>query len=121
MQMKNKGFSKYGSQKVERDGLVFDSQKEYRRWFELKLLQQMGNISELQRQVSYELIPSLYEYKDGKKGRCLERSVNYVADFVYKDKAGLVHVEDTKGVRTKDYIIKRKLMLYIHQIRIEEI
>lgn len=52
----------------------------------------------------------------------LERSVKYIADFVYTDKAtGQTVVEDTKGVRTKEYIIKRKLMLYLHGIRIKEI
>ena len=73
-----------------------------------KLMQRAGVISDLQMQVSFELIPS--QKVDGK---VVERAVNYIADFVYQQNGQKV-VEDTKGMRTKDYIIKRKLMLYIH-------
>lgn len=61
--------------------------------------------------------------RDGKPIRpLLERACRYIADFVYTDNdTGLTVVEDTKGVRTKEYIIKRKLMLYMHGIRIKEI
>ena len=113
------------------DGTVFDSQKEARRWDELCMLQKAGKITDLQRQVKYELIPAQYEtyeryskngdrLKDG--ARLIERKVDYVADFVYTIvESGESIVEDTKGVRTKDYIIKRKLMLAIHGIRIKEV
>jgi hypothetical protein len=71
-------------------------------------------------------IPVLYhECLDAlmpKEGKLLERKVVYVADFVYNDQRTCERVvEDTKGVKTKDYIIKRKLMLYIHHIKIKEI
>ena len=56
-----------------------------------------------------------------KPGKVIERAVCYVADFVYKDTEGNTVVEDTKGVKTPDYTIKRKLMLYIHKIRIKEV
>ena len=65
----------------------------------------------------FTLIPS---QKD-ENGKTIEKPVKYIADFVYKTKNGVLVVEDTKGVRTADYIIKRKLMLYIHKIRIKEI
>ena len=52
-----------------------------------------------------------------KKVKLLERECSYIADFVYI-KNGKIVVEDTKGVRTKEYIIKRKLMLYVHNIRV---
>ena len=108
--------TKYGNRKTTTfDGITFDSAKEARRWGELKLMQRAGIISDLQRQVKYELIPS--QYIDGK---CAERSLSYIADFVYKEN-GKTIVEDTKGVKTPDYILKRKLMLYIHHIRIKEI
>lgn len=56
------------------------------------------------------------------KGRVIERKVDYIADFVYTDiYNAMVVVEDTKGLKTPDYIIKRKLMLYIHGIRVKEI
>ena len=94
------------------DGIEHDSRKEARRWCELKLLERAGKITDLQRQVKYELIPK----QDG------ERACHYVADFVYIDcETGEKVVEDTKGKKTKDYIIKRKLMLFIHGIRIREI
>lgn len=52
----------------------------------------------------------------------IEKSCKYIADFVYTDnETGQTVVEDTKGMRTKDYIIKRKLMLYLHGIRIKEV
>lgn len=107
--------NKYGNRKVIHDGIEFDSVKEARRYCELKLMQRAGVISDLQLQVSFELIPT--QRIDGK---VVERAVNYIADFVYKQD-GVQVVEDTKGMRTKEYIIKRKLMLYIHGIRIKEI
>lgn len=109
------GVNKYRSKKISRNGMVFDSQKEYGRYCELRLLERAGKIQDLQRQVKYELIPS--QKVDGK---VVERACNYVADFVYLEGQKLV-VEDTKGFKTKDYIIKRKLMLYVHGIRIKEV
>ena len=50
--------SKYGAQKTEFDGLVFDSKHEAMRWRELALLQRSGEIADLQRQVKYILIPA---------------------------------------------------------------
>lgn len=113
--------SKYQNKKIVRDGITFDSMKEYRRWVELSLLQRAGTIQELERQVKFELLPAQYEESEGKKrGKCLERAVNYVADFVYIEDGARV-VEDTKGFKTKDYILKRKMLLYFHGIRIKEI
>jgi hypothetical protein len=91
----------------------------------LKLLERSGKISDLQRQVKFVLIPAQYEPdtigpKGGvKRGKLLERETSYVADFVYIE-GGKQVVEDTKGFRTADYIIKRKLMLLFHGIRIKE-
>lgn len=123
--------SKYHSEKVEYEGEIFDSQKELDRWLQLKLLERTGRITELKKQVPFELIPAQFEesaevYTRGqnkgqlKQGKCIEHSVKYVADFVYFENGKQV-VEDAKGVRTKEYIIKRKLMLYIHGIRIKEV
>ena len=108
--------SKYGNRKVTRDGLTFDSIKEYRRYCELRLLERAGEVAELRRQVKFELLPS--QRVDGK---VVERPVTYIADFVYTDKDGQQVVEDTKGVRTKEYIIKRKLLLHKYGIRIQEV
>jgi len=98
----------------------YASKKEYYRSNELKLLQRAGEISNLKEQVEYLLLPAQYEIINGKK-KCIEQSVKYIADFQYIDKDGNLVVEDTKGFRTQAYIIKRKLMLYMHGIKIREI
>lgn len=107
--------NKYGNKKTEVDGIRFDSKKEAKRYLELKVLESAGEISDLRRQVKYELIPS-----QRINGKVVERKVEYIADFVYL-RDGETVVEDTKGIRTKDYILKRKMMLYFHGIKISEI
>lgn len=108
--------SKYGNRKVTRNGVTYDSKKEADRHAVLKLLERSGKIRDLQRQVKFELIPAL---RDEKTGKVIERACSYVADFTYYEGDTFV-VEDTKGFRTPDYILKRKLMLYLHGIRIKE-
>ncbi len=125
--MKWNYYNKYKSHKTSANGVIFDSKKEYNRYIELTLLSRSGAIKGLKRQVKFELIPSQYEPDiisprgKVKKGKLIERAVSYIADFVYTDENGKTVVEDTKGFRTKDYIIKRKLLLYMHGIRIKEI
>lgn len=117
---------KYGNKKTVVDGITFDSLKEAKRWKELLLMLKSGAIQDLQRQVRFVLIPAQREADTiGKrggvhKGKLLERECVYIADFVYKENGKTV-VEDTKGMRTTEYVIKRKLMLYIHNIRIKEV
>lgn len=121
--------NKYRNRKVKTsDGIVHDSIKELRRWKELQLLERAGKIKDLKRQVKFVLIPAQREQgtigKRGgiKQGKLLERECSYIADFVYIDtKTERMVVEDTKGFKTKDFIIKRKLMLYIHKIQVREI
>lgn len=110
--------AKYKNRKITWQGRTFDSRKEFDRYQELLLLQRAGKIRDLQTQVRYELIPNQY----GPDGKMVERSVAYKADFVYQDMAtGQTVVEDTKGFRTQEYIIKRKLMRYRYGIEIREI
>ena len=100
--------------------------KELRRWNDLCLLEEQGVITDLKREVKFVLIPAQREEETvtprGKTrpGKVIERECLYYADFVYK-KDGRLHVEDAKGMRTEVYKIKKKLMLYIHGIQIEEI
>ncbi len=109
--------SKYKNRKVEVDGITFDSVREARRWKTLRLLEEAGEISDLRRQIKFVLIPS--QRIDGK---VVERECSYYADFVYRDtETDKTVVEDTKGFRTPDYIIKRKLMLERFGIQIKEI
>lgn len=115
--------NKYGNKRVG----THASKREHYRAQELRLMERAGLISDLREQVSYVLIPAQYgECGKDFKGRTsrvlLERACSYIADFVYTDTAtGKTIVEDTKGFRTKEYIIKRKLMLHVHGIRIKEV
>lgn len=103
--------NKYGAKKIKdpASGYVFDSKREFIRWCELRIMERSGKISDLHRQVKYELVPK----------QAGERACNYVADFVYCQDGNLV-VEDCKGFRTEGYKIKRKLMLWVHGIKIKE-
>ena len=127
--------SKYNNVKtITSDGEAFDSIKEANRWCELLFLQRAGEITELRRQIPYELVPDQYEcyprrsktgrpLKDGKK--LVERKIVYVADFVYTDKKGETIVEDVKGCKQgagyEVFVIKRKLMRAVHGIKVIEI
>ena len=126
---------KFKNEKMIIDGITFDSQKEASRYCELKLLQKAGQIQNLELQKVFELIPAQYETferygKNGKRlkdgQRCIEKSCVYKADFSYIENGQAV-VEDTKGYRDPSsagyakFVIKRKLMLYIHGIKIKEI
>lgn len=128
----------------------YDSNKEAERARVLHLLEKAGKISNLREQVVYKLVPAVYEFPDGTfkpewatlmqaqristlpdrktpaqlrkmGGKRVENGVKYVADFVYHDEMGRLIVEDAKGVRTPDYIIKRKLMLWTYGIKIKEV
>lgn len=124
--------NKYRNIKVELEGIRFDSLKEARRYSELKLMERAGKISNLELQKKFILVPAQYQktseqYKKGnKKGQykenLIEKELAYKADFVYTDnRTGEMVVEDVKGMKTKEYRIKRKLMLYLLGIRISEV
>jgi uncharacterized protein YbaR (Trm112 family) len=87
--------------------LYFDSQRELGHWFQLCLMQRQGLIQNLRRQIPYILVET-EEFK-----------LTYVADFVYEEK-GTTVVADSKGMITKEYAQKRKLMKSIHSITIKE-
>lgn len=122
---------KYGNKKYTVDGITFDSKHEAYRYQELKAMQEAGIIQDLRLQVKFVLIPTQREesaevYKSGKNkgkpklGNVIEKECSYYADFVYIEN-GILVVEDAKGMRTKDYIIKRKLMLKEYGIRVREV
>ena len=106
---------KYRNKRIVLDGIRFDSKKEAIRWAELRMLEKAGKISGLERQVRFELVPAQYV-----GGRLKERPCVYVADFRYLE-GGKAVVEDTKGVKTPEYIIKRKLLLKVYGIAIKEV
>lgn len=104
-----RGISKYGNRRIVDDGYVFDSVGEHRRYRELKLMEQAGEITELRVHPSWPLIVN---------GHNIGR---YTADFSYRGKNGNLVVEDYKGVKTRDYILRRKLMQAVHGIEIREV
>lgn len=106
--------SKYHNKKITRDGITFDSIREYRRFVDLSLLERAGEITDLQRQVKFELIPT-----QRINGKVVERKCTYKADFTYW-KDGQYIVEDVKGHKTQVYKIKKKLLLLVHGIQIKE-
>lgn len=122
--------SKYGSRKIVYNGMTFDSKKEFRRWQELLDMEVAGRIQNLQRQVKFVLIPAQREPdRIGKrggiiKGKVIEREVAYIADFVY-EKDGELVVEDVKGykggVAYNLFVMKRKMLLYLYDIKVKEI
>lgn len=125
--------TKLGNQKCSYNGRTFDSKKERDRYCELLLLQRAGEISDLRCQVTYTLIPeqrlpdTLGPRGGRKRGKVQEKACCYVADFVYLDKAGKTVVEDVKGYRDPSsaayakFVIKRKLMLWLHGVKIREV
>lgn len=106
--------AKYRNVKTEVDGLKFDSKKEAKRWVELKQLRDAGRISNLMRQVTFQLVPQVV--LDGRK----QQPVKYVADFQYQVGNQIV-VEDVKGFKTPEYRMKRKMMKAFLGIEVEEV
>ena len=117
---KEKKEQKYHAKKTVVDGIEFDSAKEANRWSELRLMEKAGDISDLRRQVEYELIP-----KQTAEDGTTERAVRYIADFVYTDHDGKTVVEDVKGYKRGQaytvFAIKRKLMLQRYGIAVKEV
>ena len=105
--------SKYHSRKTTIDGIQFDSAKEAKRYTKLRDMQEAGEIEGLRLQVPFEILPS-FECEGVKY-----RGMKYIADFVYY-RDGKQVVEDTKGWKTAEYRMKKKLMAYINHINIDE-
>ena len=99
---------KYGNKVTEVAGKKFDSKKEAAFFLQL---QQDPTVKSIRTQVKYELIPK-------QQG---ERACSYVADFVVEYHDGRTVVYDVKGMKTDVYRIKRKLMLWVHGITIQEV
>lgn len=102
--------SKYGNKRVVVDGISFDSKREAARYGQLSLMQRAGEISNLQLQVPFDLVPKQPTLRHG-------QPLRYIADFTYTV-AGALVVEDAKGVQTEAFKIKRRLMLHVHGIHV---
>lgn len=123
--------SKYGNRKITTlDGQKFDSKKEHDRYLILKLKEERGIIQNLKRQVRFELLPAIYEdvtvqlkTKTKEKRVCVYRATEYVADFTYIQDGEEI-VEDVKAsyyFQDPVYKLKKKMMYYIHHIKIKEV
>lgn len=109
--------SKFGNMKTVVDGITFDSRHEAKRYCELKILERGKEIRDLQRQVKFELVPTIR-----KDGKVVHRAISYYADFVYIDnRTGEKIVEDAKGYKTDVYRMKKKMMLDKYGIDIKEV
>ena len=96
---------KYGAVRVERDGHKFASKKEGKRYDELKLLKEAGEV------VWFMLQPPFY-FPSGK----------YVADFMVFWSDGNCTVEDVKGFRTPKFKADLKRMsVYYPMVEIKEL
>ena len=116
-----KNISKYNNKITEVNGRKFASKREAKRYEELLLLEQAGIIRDLKCQIAYELQPS---YKQDNK---TIRAIQYIADFVYKEKIKSdvcdmweEVIEDCKGYRTDIYKIKKKMFEYKYGVKIKE-
>lgn len=109
--------SKYRNVKTTIDKIEFSSKKEAREYLRLKAMQDRGDITGLKLQVKFDFkIKDQYlRYVDS------NRVIKYVADFEYFDMYGNRKIVDVKGMKTRDYLIKKALMLAVHGILIEEV
>lgn len=99
--------------------IAFDSEREARRFGELRMLLHCGQIQDLRLQVNFTLQEG-YTTAYGER----VRPILYRADFTYRERTGdgwCPVVEDVKGVRTKEYNMKRKMMLEKFGVKIREV
>jgi hypothetical protein len=106
--------AKYHNEKCIYKDMQFDSLKERNHYIVLEHLEKTGQIKDLKRQVKFELQPSFKL-----NGKTI-RAINYIADFTYL-KDGILVVVDTKGFRTKDYLLKKKMFQYKYGMDIVEV
>lgn len=106
---------KYHNQPDSRGSLRFDSKKEARRYDELMLMMASGKIKDLRLQQDFTLVEA-YTRPSGER----VRAMRYRADFTYTREGERI-VEDVKGIKTKDYQMKKKLMMDKYGISITEI
>lgn len=114
------GRNKFNAQKVELDGMTFDSKKEHKRYIELKAMQQRGEIHSLEHHTKFELAPKT-KIEGEKRAK---PAVRYFADFTYYNSAGKYIVEDVKSAATRklaSYRTKKHLMKTVLNIDVCEV
>lgn len=102
----------------------YDSKKEASYALKLKAMMKCATssqrVAKIEEQVKFEIIPQQVD----ENGRIIERAAHYIADFRVTYGDGRVEVIDVKSAMTKKlpaYILKRKLMLHVHGIRVVEV
>jgi len=96
---------KFNAKPVEHDGIRFDSKKEGSRYEDLKLLKKAGQVLFFLRQVPFDL----------------PGNVKYRVDFQIFWNDGSISFEDVKGMRTPQYIMKKKMVESLYPVTIEEV
>ncbi|RZG70468.1 DUF1064 domain-containing protein [Acinetobacter junii] len=112
--------NKFNTQKVELDGMTFDSKKEHKRYIELKAMQQRGEIFGLEHHTKFELAPKTK--LEGEKRA--KPALRYFADFTYYISTGEYIVEDVKSAATRklaSYRNKKHLMKTVFNIDVREV
>lgn len=107
---------KYRNQKVEVDGICFDSKGEARHYALLKTARDAGALT-FERQVPFKFKVT-YRGENGKEAK---RKMEYRADFVVKFTDGRIEVQDFKGAKTREYLQKKRLMRDVYGVEIREI
>ena len=104
-QLQQKGKSKYGAKKTSIDGHSFDSLKEADYYAELKIRLRAGQIRGFCLQPTFILAPNL----------------KYRADFIVFNNNGTSEIIDVKGMKTKEYIVKKKVFEDKFNLKIKEV
>ena len=120
-------WSKFGNKKVETTWGTFDSKGALARCAFLKKAEANGEISDLQRQVTFTLVPPVHitktvqlKTKTKQVERLWTQKVTYTADFVYVCNGETI-VEDFKGMPNDRWPIKKALMAFVHGIYVREV
>ena len=104
--------NKYGAKKVEIDGHIFDSRLEGRYYEHLIYLMNDGVVESFEMKKSYTLLDKFPHPKTGKT----VRAIKYTPDFEVKYADGHVEVVETKGMKTRDFIMRCKMFMFRYQI-----
>ena len=101
--------NKYHAQRVQLDGHWFASKREAKRYAELRLLEKLGDLTNLRLQVHFPVLINGIKV------------FTYIADFTYSDRDEIDCVEDAKGMRTEIYRLKKKCVEAMYGIKIMEV
>ena len=100
--------NKYNARKTTVCGRTFDSRREAEVYLELLSRKQAGEIIRIGFQPSYTLLAA-FKDNEGKK----QKPITYTADFFVTFADGRNEVIEVKGVRTRDYLLRKKMFLHM--------